>query len=373
MSLRFNRGLIPPTQLKYGEPFYIPGLGILIGNEEGKPEQISGSGGAGLLAEKFTNLQSGTINLFHATEISSLIVVQNGLILTQENDYTVELVNKKYQITLLEYEAADLITMLYSPIDPSDEEIAGYVFTDLVAPVGELLVGVPIELETTIIPGAKYTWYVDDLVISYSQKLTFAFETEGVKNIKCVIDVFGTEFVTNILPLTITSTFGSFRVPDFTTEYLSMFMGNAHFTYSSIVGNVINDFWYDVNNLLNGVNIGFDLVLKEQITDTTVEKGYKITFSGFDGNPIAFNLSLFPMMGTAGDPVYQPPISNTVISSSSVDDIVRLIKFKLPASSGIIVDRFLFAIMLDRGAAGSNSLKPKLKITMEEVDPATIV
>lgn len=43
MLNRGDRGSTIPTELKFGEPYFIPGTGLFIGNELGVPEKVSGS------------------------------------------------------------------------------------------------------------------------------------------------------------------------------------------------------------------------------------------------------------------------------------------------------------------------------------------
>lgn len=43
MLNRGDRGSAIPTELKFGEPYFIPGTGLFIGNESGVPEKVSGS------------------------------------------------------------------------------------------------------------------------------------------------------------------------------------------------------------------------------------------------------------------------------------------------------------------------------------------
>lgn len=60
---RGDRGSAIPTELKFGEPYFIPGTGLFIGDEAGVPEKVSGSENLGAVENTVENTVKEYVNL----------------------------------------------------------------------------------------------------------------------------------------------------------------------------------------------------------------------------------------------------------------------------------------------------------------------
>lgn len=91
MLNRGDRGSAIPTELKFGEPYFIPGTGLFIGDESGVPEKVSGSESLGTVENTVKEYVTGIeVGMFMTTHnIKKLVSIKpvvdgSGIVATQQ-------------------------------------------------------------------------------------------------------------------------------------------------------------------------------------------------------------------------------------------------------------------------------------------------
>lgn len=187
---------VKPTSLFYGEPKYVPGKGLFIGNESNVPEQISGSGegGASYIKEKIAiTVKTKIIQSFYPSTPEFIMIFINGILQDDLDEYNIS----GQTITFVEdLQVNDKIILIYDPIINLET-----LTLDALTFTGTLEAGDSRIIEADRYPGSVYSWYVNEVLIQsgISNKYTLKASNTVQKNIRYVMELKNTEFLSNTI------------------------------------------------------------------------------------------------------------------------------------------------------------------------------
>lgn len=198
--LQFPRSKVIPEVLTYGEPKYVPGKGLFIGNEESEPEQISGSGGSNNIKETIDIItKTSVVTSFYVITTGFNLVFINGMLQDEGIDYVIADDKKTINFTD-ELTSGSKVILVYSPTIVFDT----ISLTNLQALTSNLIGGTSQDFVADKYPGAIYSWFVNNNLVktTTSNIYNHSVDSVGTSQLNYSMQLFDKTLVSNTIPFT---------------------------------------------------------------------------------------------------------------------------------------------------------------------------